>query len=164
MKYKLYSRLITFGLLTFSINVLPLHAIEFSISPFISQSIEPLTAEDYFYRGFAFYENENYERAIADFTQALKIEEDVVVYYYRGYSYLQLNQYQKSLADANRGMQLDPKDPDFYYLRAINYWILDKNIDAISDLQQAVIMYQQKGDQETVNKIKQMIGKIRSEM
>lgn len=165
MNNKFYSRyLAILGLLTFSINVLPVHAIKSSISPLISQSVESLSAEDYFYRGLAFYENKNYEKAIADFTKALKIQEDTVAYYYRGDSYLQLNQYQKSLADVNRGMQLDPTDPDFYYLRAINYWILDKNIDAINDLQQAIVMYQQKGDQETVNKIKQLIGKIRTEM
>lgn len=39
----------------------------------MSKSLEPSTAEDYYYRGLAFYEKEDYEKAINDLEKAANL-------------------------------------------------------------------------------------------
>jgi tetratricopeptide (TPR) repeat protein len=159
---KIYSSLIAVSV--FILPCFPSFAQTSLTSSLISQSNEPLTAEDYFYRGLAFFENDNYENALADFTKALNIEEDIVTLWYRASSYNLLNQYNESLVDANRGLVLNPNDPDFYFIRGLANYGLEKKNDAINDLQKAINLYQQVNNEEVINEIKKLIGRIRATM
>lgn len=167
---KFYTSLFVFSLVISFSNVFPIYGKDFNlVSPFIAQSVKPITAEDYFYRGLAFYENESYENALIDFSKALNIEESIVTIYYRASTYYYLSQYNESLTDANRGLVLSPNDPDFYFIRGLANYGLEKKQDAINDLQKAITLYEKLNNkeinyQEIINEIKKIIGRIRATM
>jgi Tfp pilus assembly protein PilF len=60
----------------------------------------PKTAEDYQTRGLEYLNNGNYDRAIADFTQAIKLDpNDTIVYNNRVTAYYEKGDYDQAIAD-----------------------------------------------------------------
>jgi tetratricopeptide (TPR) repeat protein len=73
-----------------------------------------------------------YDRAIADFTQAIKLDpKNVQAYTYRGYV-------SENLADFAQAIRLDPKNVEVYYARGSLYWRRWDYARAIPDLTQAI--------------------------
>ena len=69
----------------------------------------PRTAEDYNVRGNSYYNKADYTNAIADFTQALKMEPNNAVFFAnRAEAYFAAGDYNKSLADANQALKIQP--------------------------------------------------------
>jgi tetratricopeptide (TPR) repeat protein len=80
-----------------------------------------------------------YELAIADFTQAIKLNPKVSNYYlYRGNANYSLKRYQATVADLDRAIALTPKDPTPYILQGSAYIELNSPERAIKPLQQAI--------------------------
>jgi len=93
------------------------------------------TAEDYFNSGNAHYENNNFNKAIADYTQAIKLNPHFAeAYYFRGNSY-SLADSDKAIADYTEAIRLNPRYAEAYYNRGWAYcWIEDYD-KAIADFE-----------------------------
>ena len=88
------------------------------------------TFEDYFYRGLENANNENYNKAIEDFTEALKLEKNHVAYYNRSLARQSLEDYQGAINDLNRCLEIQPN----YYpaLYSMSY-VISETADDESD-------------------------------
>src|SRR5262249_5845112 len=87
----------------------------------------------------AFAEEGDMDRAISDFTQALKNEPRLVVAYVnRGNAYRTKKQYDQALADFTRALRLDPRNVLAYYNRAQVLTAQHAYLDAIADLAQVL--------------------------
>ncbi|WP_447971236.1 tetratricopeptide repeat protein [Nitrospira sp. M1] len=70
-------------------------------------------------KGFFFYKQKEYLKAINSFTKALQLtDEPYEILLYRANVYLQHGQHEKALTDATTAIQIRPKDPLGYQLRA----------------------------------------------
>jgi len=64
----------------------------------------------------------DYDHAIADFNQALKLDPNhVQSYNNRGQIYFNKKDYDRAIADFNQAIKLDPNDTDTYYNRGLAY-------------------------------------------
>jgi len=67
-------------------------------------------AELYFYRGFEFHNKEDYDRAIAEFDQAIRADPEYAeAYSARGWSLVNRGDLDRALADYNEAIRLDPE-------------------------------------------------------
>lgn len=123
------------------------------------------SASPYYYlRGLTYYYMDNYNKAISDFTSALNIEENAYAYFYRGSCYVGSEDYNKALLDLNKSIEMEKNDPRFFWLRAITYWGLNQSQEALNDAQIALNMYKENGDQDAIQQVQELIGKIRADM
>jgi tetratricopeptide (TPR) repeat protein len=80
---------------------------------------------------------EEHPDAIADFTQAIKLNHnDAKAYNNRGNAYYELKDYQKAIADYSQALKLNPNEADAYYNRGLAY-------DELKDYQKAIADYNQ---------------------
>jgi tetratricopeptide (TPR) repeat protein len=97
------------------------------------------TAAQYYRRGYEFYEKKQFQKAIADYNEALRLDpQDVDVYNDRGRVWFDLKDYDKALADYNEALRLDPK-----YVHAWNnrgrVWFAKKDYDqALADYNESI--------------------------
>ena len=97
------------------------------------------TARDFNNRGNAWADKKEYDRAIADFSEAIRLEPRyALAYSNRGNAWLDKEEYDRGLADLNRAIQLDPRLSVAYYNRG-NAWLDKKMLDkAVSDYTEAL--------------------------
>ena len=77
--------------------------------------LDPDHADDYFSRGIAKVEIEDYEEAIADLDKAIKLNpKNAGAYCGRGFSKSQIGDYRGALADFKKVIKLDPKNANQY--------------------------------------------------
>ena len=97
------------------------------------------TAEDYFNRGMAYYEQDNYDQAIEAFTQAITLDpNDADAYFYRGIAYGAKEDNDRAIADFTQAIRLDPNLAFAYYNRGNAYYDKGDNDRAIQDLEKAI--------------------------
>jgi tetratricopeptide (TPR) repeat protein len=73
----------------------------------------PLTAREYSNRGIAYANNGEYDRAIADFTQAIALKPDfALAYSNRGNAYANKGEYDRAIADYTQAIKLNPNVAD----------------------------------------------------
>jgi len=90
-------------------------------------------------RGTVWYGLKEYEKAIADYNQAINLDSEfALAYNNRGGVWYELKEYEKAIADFNQAIDLDPKKIDAYYNRGLTFFYLDKYSNAISDYTQAI--------------------------
>ena len=71
-------------------------------------------ARAYLDRGFAYYEKGDYDLAIEDYTEAIRLRPEYASFYwFRGDAYLKKGDYDRAVEDYTEAFRLDPKD----YLR-----------------------------------------------
>jgi tetratricopeptide (TPR) repeat protein len=105
-----------------------------------------MNANEYSERGDKYFHEKNFDGAIADFSEVIKLEPDnPFAYYKRGLSYTNKKEYDLAITDFSEAIRLEPdKFGDFYFDRAGAY-IFQGNKDlAISDLETAVKIDPQK--------------------
>jgi len=100
--------------------------------------LSPKTAQMYNVRGLARAALEGPQAAIADYNQAIALEQNAVFYCNRGVAYVQSQQYEKALHDLNKAVELDAQGKQAYYWRAIVYREMGKKNDALADAKQAL--------------------------
>src|SRR5215470_2695496 len=77
-------------------------------------------ADDYSNRGLKWLSKNEYDKAIADFTEALKLEpKRLTAYFNRGIAWFQKKEYDKAIADYTEVIKLDPKFIRAYINRGV---------------------------------------------
>jgi tetratricopeptide (TPR) repeat protein len=93
----------------------------------------------HFYRGNCFYNKNNYESAIRDYTQALKFRpRDAGAYNNRGIAYDDQGNFIQAIADFNQAIELKPDDDFAYTNRGVTYASQGDYTQAIADLNQSL--------------------------
>src|ERR1051326_9390814 len=93
----------------------------------------PKTAVDYLNRGRAYYHKGQYDKAIADLSDAIRLDPQLSdPFYWRGKSYNEKGQFQNAIPDFTEAIQLDPEHDD-YTDRAFAYIGLGEYDKAIVD-------------------------------
>jgi len=90
-------------------------------------------------RGNAYDDKEEYNQAISDYNQALKIEPDYAdAYFNRGNTYYKKGEYEQALSDYNQVLNIDPNYAKVYTNRGNVYKDKKEYNQAISDYNQAL--------------------------
>ncbi len=97
---------------------------------------ESMSAADYVTRGLAYYEQGQYEQAIADYDRAIDLNpDDARPYNNRGNAYSKQGQYEQAIADYDRAIDLNPDDAPAYYNRGLAYRQQGQHERAIADFE-----------------------------
>ena len=127
---------------TKSINLYCEHKAQLeAIADFIKviEIVDPWLVVFYIARGMVHIHQQNYLKAIADFTKAIEMNYKSKLsdaYTARGLAYYQLKNYFKVIADCNNSIKLDPKS-QAYSLRAVAHKALGKTKEANADFAKA---------------------------
>ena len=93
-------------------------------------------------RGWSYHELGDYERALADYSEKIRLQPDVADGYgWRGAAYLDQGDYPKALADYSQAIRLDPEATDiavWYHDRGIARENLGDHEQAIADFTKAI--------------------------
>ena len=95
---------------------------EFTLSDDIIRK-SPLKARPYCNRGNAYSDRGDYDRAISDYTQAIKIDPNcALAYYNRGNSYKDKGDFDQAVRDYNKAIEIKPDYAIAYHNRAVVYF------------------------------------------
>jgi tetratricopeptide (TPR) repeat protein len=95
-------------------------------------------SEEFFEQGKKYISVENADKAINNYSEAIKINPKFVkAYNNRGIAYIHKKQYDLAIADFSKAIELDPKNGKAYNNRAIVYSYQGETDKAIQDLQKA---------------------------
>jgi tetratricopeptide (TPR) repeat protein len=64
----------------------------------------------YFNRAYEYGEKRDYEHALADYGEAIRLEPQAIVYHKRGDIYREIRDYERAIADYDAAIRLDPAD------------------------------------------------------
>jgi tetratricopeptide (TPR) repeat protein len=79
-------------------------------SPGNSIPANPSTSREYYARAYSYIGKPDYDKAIADLTEAIQLEPGYArAYWLRAFAYLQKKEYDKSIADNTEAIRYDPK-------------------------------------------------------
>ncbi|MDR1252107.1 MAG: tetratricopeptide repeat protein [Treponema sp.] len=89
--------------------------------------------------GNAYYDKGDYDRAIADYTQAIRLDPNFAeAYFNRGDAFDEKGDYDTAIADYTQAIRLDPNYTRAYYYRGISYDNKKDYDRAIADYTQAI--------------------------
>lgn len=99
----------------------------------------PQTAEDYFNRAFKSYAEGDYDGAIEDYTEGLRLQpNDVCVWISRGYAWTRKGEYDKAIADYGNAIHLKPDFAVAWWRRGESWYRKGEYDRAINDLIEAI--------------------------
>ena len=91
------------------------------------------------HRGMAYFARSNYEEAVADFAEALKLNPEAYkAVYYEGIVYSVLQHYLQALDAFNRSLEINPYQPYCLFRRAQTYFHLEDYPEALADCEKAL--------------------------
>ncbi|MGK7940528.1 MAG: tetratricopeptide repeat protein [Crocosphaera sp.] len=100
----------------------------------------------------------DYQGAIADFSEIIRINpQEVEAYYNRGIAYAKLQDYQGAIADFNQALILDPTIAEIYLERAKVYLQLGERDSAIADLNKAKQLFNQQGNRPRFQEVQRLL-------
>ena len=88
--------------------------------------------EEYYFRGDEKYEAEDYEGAIEDFTESIKLKPDLKTYLYRAHAKSELEDYSGEKSDLWRVIELEPTNWMAHYRLGRNLWLTDDYYGVLS--------------------------------
>jgi tetratricopeptide (TPR) repeat protein len=71
--------------------------------------------EEYYYRGLEKVKNKDYDNAITDFSESIKLNPSAKTYIERAYSKVEINDNSGAISDLQRAIEIDPKNIEAYY-------------------------------------------------
>ena len=109
--------------------------------------LEPRTFIVYYYRGIAYHALGQLERAIEDLNEAIRLDPKyALTYSARGNSYRHLGEYQRAIEDYDEAIRLDSQQRAYYYyLRALSYIYLNRDVEAEQDAERAIELGAERG-------------------
>ena len=101
--------------------------------------LDPTSAEDFNERGLRYYNKHRLDRAISDYTEAMRHKKRWdVAYGNRGWAFEAKGDYESALADFNQAIQLDPEDVNYLHGRGLVYHGKNEYKKAVADLTTAI--------------------------
>lgn len=105
----------------------------------IKVETQSLTAEELYQRGYTKSQRGDYRGAIADYTEAVKLNSNIAeVYCYRGFALYKLRDYRGANADYSQALQLNASLAEAYYYRGLSRMKLGYIQAAIEDYSEAL--------------------------
>ena len=99
----------------------------------------PTTAEEFRSRGWTFVERRDWDRAITDFNEAIRLDPNFArAYRNRSVAYFRKGDHNRALADANQSIRIDPNNYNSYSNRGWLYLEMGDNDRAIADYSEAI--------------------------
>lgn len=96
-------------------------------------------ATAFFTRAQMHFDNERYDRAITDFTEALKFDpRDAFIYHNRGLAHAANDSTDAAIADYSKALQLDPEMTTAYFHRGVAYRLKGNFARAVADFSEAI--------------------------
>jgi len=90
-------------------------------------------------RGNCYYETGEFQKAIADHTEAIKLNSDFYGNYInRANAYNQTGQFDRAIADCNKSISINPNNFYGYHTRGVAYAFMEEYSKAITDINQAI--------------------------
>ncbi len=91
-------------------------------------------------RGAAYHHQGDYDKALADYDEAIRLAPNgAVTYFFRGQLYYDENDYGRAVADETRALKLDPMMTSAYNWRGLAYFVQRYNDLAIADFSAAIL-------------------------
>jgi len=120
-----------------------------------------MNAAAYVKSGIEYFEKGDYDRAIADTTEAIRLNpNDALAYGTRGTAYKGKKDFNHAIEDLTEAIRLDPNNAPAYGNRGLTYLAKGDHNQAISDLKMAVkIQPENDGLRQTLKKIIEAIKK-----
>jgi tetratricopeptide (TPR) repeat protein len=124
------------------------------------------TAITYYNRGITYVDQNDYNRAIEDYTQAINNYSNFIeAYFERGLAYINIKNYNAAITDYNRTIEIDHRWAEAYFNRGLAFINIKDYNAAISDFSQVIgisqnwaeayhnrgVAYQLKGDMSNAN-------------
>lgn len=101
--------------------------------------LNPYSANNYYGRGRAYANLDNYQQAISDFSRAIQLDAlNALFYYERGRAQAKLKNYQLAIEDYTRAIELNPSNSYAYAYRADAYQSLGDYQQAELDMNRAI--------------------------
>jgi tetratricopeptide (TPR) repeat protein len=98
-----------------------------------------VSAEDYMDRGYEYLQKKQYDKAIEDFTEAIRLDPKLAdAYLNRGVAFEKKKEYDKAIKDYTEVIRLSPKDGDAYFNRGVAYEKKEEYDKAIEDYTEAI--------------------------
>jgi len=109
------------------------------VQPIFAGGQNQTNAEAYSDRGFAYFLEEEYDKAISDYDEAIRLNPKLAkAYFGRGFTYHKIGDYDKAVSDYSQAIRLNLKFADAYYYRGRVYHYKEDYDRAISDYNQAI--------------------------
>jgi Flp pilus assembly protein TadD/tRNA A-37 threonylcarbamoyl transferase component Bud32 len=87
-------------------------------TPTLTRTPTPDPAKDYIAHGNDYLHNDEYQKAIDAYTEAIKLSPDVTAFINRGVAYSRLEEYDQAISDFTKAIDLDPHNTTAYLNRA----------------------------------------------
>jgi tetratricopeptide (TPR) repeat protein len=103
------------------------------------KGLQPNPSTTFNNRGNVYFEKGDYDHAIADYSEAIRLDPNVAIYYSnRGMAYSNKNDYDRAIADYSEAIRLDPNDAKEYRNRGVAYSNTRDYDRAIVDFNEAI--------------------------
>ncbi len=95
--------------------------------------------EEFIIRGTVFAEEGQFDLAVRDFTEALRLRPDYdAAYYNRGLTYVKMERYEEGIQDFTTTISIAPTHQGAYVQRAFAYILLGRDAEAEADVLEAI--------------------------
>ena len=108
-------------------------------APAKSENIPTYKSEDYLKTGIENYKNGEFDEAINDFQEAIKINAELAdAYFYLGCLFEDLEEYNLAIENYQKAIDVDSNHAKAYHKMAIAYYKQGKHKEAVNSLEKAI--------------------------